>query len=306
MKSKIREIQNNSTKFMSKKIIYLLPLFLFLVSCEDVVQIKLDEGSKLYVIDAFINDLRTDQIVRVTTNDSYFANREAPPVENAIVTLVDLNTNTSYDFSYVSKGRYIYSLGTNDTISRIGHNYMLKVTINGETYTSISEQKRKAVIDSIAAFYNDGSDPFGGQADTYNVLLFARDKADNNADYYWLRTFRNDTLFNSSSDINICIDGTGGIVTNAPTDTIDFTPPATFLGFKTYRKNDRCRVEIHAISRETYFFFYQALAQINNGGLFATTPENIKTNISTPEKAATRAIGWFSMASAVTKEKLVQ
>ncbi len=289
-----------------KKILYMLPLLLLLASCEDVVQIKLDEGSKLYVIDAFINDLRTDQVVKVTTNDSYFSNREAPPVDNAIVTLVDLNTNASYNFNYISKGRYIYSIGAGDTISRTGHNYMLKVTINGETYTSITEQKRTAVIDSIAAYYNDGSDPFAGPSDSYVCLLFARDKADNSADYYWLRTFRNDTLFNGSADINICIDGTGGIVTNAPADTIAFTPPATFLGFKTYKKNDKCNVEIHSISRETYFFFYQALTQINNAGLFATTPENIKTNISTPANATTRAIGWFNMASAVTKEKLIQ
>lgn len=291
-----------------RKVIYIvfLPLVVMFTSCEDVVQIKLDEGSKLYVIDAFINNLRTDQVVRVTTNDSYFSNREAPAVDNAVVTLVDLTTNTNYNFSYTSKGKYIYSINTTDTISRLGHKYMLKVTIDGETYTSVSEQNRPAAIDSIASYFNDGSDPFGGPPNTYNCLLFAKDKADNNPDYYWIRTFRNDTLFNASGDINICIDGTGGIVTNAPEDSIEFTPPATFLGFKTYQKLDRCRVEVHSISRETYFFFVQALAQINNAGLFATTPENIKTNISTPSTAAIRAIGWFNVASAVTKEKLVQ
>lgn len=290
------------------KIVYILflPFVLLLTSCEDVVQIKLDEGSKLYVIDAFVSDLRTDQIVRVTTSDSYFANREAPPVENAIVTLVNLTTNVAYDFSYTSKGNYMYSVNVGDTIARFGHKFMLKVSINGDTYTSIAQKKRPAIIDSIAAFYNDGSDPFGGPTDTYNCLLFARDKADNDADYYWLRTFRNDTLFSGSGDINLCIDGTGGIVTNAPVDSIAFTPPATFIGFKTYKLNDVCKVEIHSISRETYFFFFQAQTQINNAGLFATTPENIKTNISTPDGAKVRAIGWFSMASAVTKSKLVQ
>ncbi len=289
-----------------KKLAYIIPLIIFFISCENVVQIKLDEGSKLYVIDAFISDLRTDQVVRVTTNDSYFSNRSAPPVDNAIVTLVDLNTSASYSFSYTSKGKYVYSINTPDTIARLGHKYMLQVTINGDTYTSINEQNRGAVIDSIGAYYNDGSDPFGGPANSYNCLLFARDKADNNPDYYWLRTFRNDTLFNGSADINICIDGTGGAVLNAPTDTIAFTPSATFLGFKNYKLNDVCKVEIHSISRETYFFFYQALTQINNAGLFATTPENIKTNISTPNGAKIRSIGWFSMATAVTKSKVVQ
>jgi hypothetical protein len=289
-----------------KKLLYIIPFFLLFSACEDVVQIELDEGSKLYVIDAFLNDLRNEQVVRVTTNDSYFSNREAPPVDNAVVELVDLNTNAVYNFPYTSKGKYVYPITAADTIARLGHKYMLKVTINGQTYTSLNQQNRPAVIDSIASYYNDGSDPFAGPADTYNCLLFARDKADNDPDYYWVRTFRNDTLFNGSADINICIDGTGGIVTNAPSDTIAFTPSATFLGFKTYKQFDKCKVEVHSISRETYFFFFQALTQINNAGLFATTPENIKTNISTPATATTRAIGWFSIASAVTKSKVVQ
>jgi hypothetical protein len=291
-----------------KKLVYLLPLVLLLASCQDVVQVKLDEGSKLYVIDAFISDLRYDQYVRVTTNDSYFSNREAPPVTNASVQLLDLNTNATYNFTYTTNGKYTYSITPADTIARLGHKYMLKVTIDGQAYTSLNEQKRPAVIDSIGSYYNDGSDPFSGLGpkDTYSCLLFARDKADNNPDYYWIKTFRNDTLFNGSEDINICIDGTGGAVYNAPKDTIEFTPSATFLGFKTYKYHDKCKVEIHSITHDTYFFFSQALQQINNGGLFATTPENVKTNISTPSSATTRAIGWFSMASAVTKEKLVQ
>jgi hypothetical protein len=293
-----------------KKIFKLLIISLFTLaftSCEDVVQIKLDEGSKLYVVDAFINDQLTQQVVKVTTNDSYFSNREAPGVTNANVTLVDLTTNTNYSFSHTGNGRYIFNnLDTNNNIGKIGHSYQLKVKIDGFEYTSTTTQKRTAIIDSISALYNEGQDPFGGPKDTYNCFLFARDKADNNTDYYWIRTFRNDTLFNDPSDLNISIDGTNGAVVDAPADSIDFTAPITFLGFKTYRENDKCKVEIHSISRETYFFFVQAIAQINNGGLFATTPENVKTNIVTPDGAKTKAIGWFNMATVYSKTKLVK
>lgn len=292
-----------------KKIYYLfLVSFVTIIfsSCEDVIQVKLDEGSKLYVIDAFINNRCQSQIVKITTNDSYFSNKKAPAVPNASVVLVDMTTNTTYNFPYTSDGNYVYYPTPTDSIHGFNHNYMLRVTIDGSEYTSVTTQKRAAVIDSVGALYNDGTDPFGGPKDTYNCLLFARDKADNNAEYYWIRTFRNDTLFNDPADLNICIDGTGGAVINAPADTIDFTPPSIFLGFKTFRKNDKCSVEVHSINRDTYFFFVQAIAQINNGGLFATTPENVKTNISTPEKAKIKAIGWFSMSSVASTKKLVQ
>ncbi len=287
------------------KLILVLISFSVLTSCTDVIQIKLDEGSKIYVVDAFVNNLRQDQVIKVTTNDSYFSNREAPPVTNANVVLKDLTANTQYVFNYTSNGNYVYTLASTDTIARVNHSYELNVTIDGFVYTSFNIQRRTAVIDSIISLPQEGG--FGPPTtDTiFNCLLLARDKVDNVGDYYWVKTYRNDTLMGAGRDINVTIDGVGGLVTSAPNDTIDFTPPATFLGFENFRKNSKCRVEIHSISRDNYFFFIQALAQINNGGLFATTPENVKTNIVTPDGAKTKAIGRFNMASVSTKSTIV-
>ncbi len=107
------------------------------------------------------------------------------------------------------------------------------------------------------------------------------------------------------ADINVAIDGTNGPVTNAGVDSTSFTPPITLLGFKQYQSGVSCGVEIHSISRETYYFFVQAGAQINNGGLFATTPENVKTNIRTPADAKTKTVGWFNMATVASKRIIV-
>ena len=137
-------------------------------------------------------------------------------------------------------------------------------------------------------------------------MLWAKDKVGTETDYYWIKTFRNDTLFSGSGDINISIDGTNGPVSDVPVDSTDFTPPITFLGFKNYKFGNTCKVEIHSLTHDAYFFFIQASAQINNGGLFATTPENVKTNIVTPEGVKTKAVGWFNMASVVTKTKVVK
>ncbi|MDO9000746.1 MAG: DUF4249 family protein [Bacteroidota bacterium] len=288
------------------KFLFISTAFFGITSCEDVVQIKLDEGSKLYVIDAFVNNTRSNQTIRVLTNDNYFSNREAPPVTNATVILKDLTANKQYNFNYTSKGNYVFALATTDTISKIGHQYELNVIVDGNTYTSICLQKRTAILDSISAVYNDGTSGFGPPNPSYNCFLWARDKVDLVPDYYWIKTFKNDTLFDKPSDLNTAIDGTGGEVTNAGgADTLDFTPPAIFLGFNSYKSGDKCKVEIHSISRETNNFLFQAVAQIQNGGLFATTPENVRTNITTPSGAKTKAVGWFNMATVVSKTKLI-
>jgi hypothetical protein len=291
-----------------KKITFYLFAFLFTVvlsSCTDVIQVKLDEGSKLYVIDAFVNDLRSAQTIKVLTNDTYFSNREAPPVVDAKVILKDLTANKQYKFDYSDKGNYVFIPTNADTIAKTDHQYELNVTIDGVTYTSLATQKRPAKIDSISAEFDDGTGGFGPPQPAYFCTLFAKDKADNNPDYYWIKTYRNDTLFSGSDDINVCIDGTGGVVTGLPVDSTDFTPPSSYLGFKPYQSGNTCRAEVHSISRTTYFFLIQALAQISNSGLFATTPENVKTNIVTPTEAKTKAIGWFNMASVASLTKVI-
>jgi hypothetical protein len=141
-----------------------------LSSCEDVVQIKLDEGSKLYVIDAFVNNLRTNQTIRVLNNDTYFSNSEPAPVTNASVILKDLTTNTDYTFNYTSKGNYVFTLAPTDTISKIGHQYELNVVIDGYTYRSLFLQKRTASLDTILAIYNEGDGGFGSPNPFYECF----------------------------------------------------------------------------------------------------------------------------------------
>lgn len=298
---------------MFKKTIKFSLLFLSIIglsSCEDVVQIELDKGSPLIVIDAFINNLREDQVIKISRNTDYFSTSNPEGIPGANVVITDLTENKDYVFNYTNNGKYVYTLASNDTIAKINHQYKLTITLDGAVYTANSIQKRPCSIDSISVIENDGSFGFGpppdpNQPKKFLCVLFAKDKVDSETDFYWIKTYRNDTLFNSPSDLNINVDGTGGEVEFTGTDSVEFTAPSTLLGFKDYLENDVCRVEVNSITRQTYNFFVQAQAQINNGGLFATTPENVKTNFSSP-KDKTKAVGWFSISSVATKSVLIK
>lgn len=111
-------------------------------SCEDVVQVKLDEGSKLYVIDAFINNLRQDQVVKITNNSSYFSSGNPSGVSGANVVLVDLTDNRQFTFTHTSNGNYVFSGWLTDTIAKVGHDYKLIVEIDGSQYLA----DRKSVV----------------------------------------------------------------------------------------------------------------------------------------------------------------
>lgn len=286
-----------------KKYIKIVSLFSLLVfaSCEDVIQVKLDEGSKHLVVDAFINDLRTDQKVRLTFTDAYFSGQNPPPVTNASVVLKDLTANKTYTFINNSNGDYVYSLTPTDTISYINHLYLLEVTYSGYTYTSMTNQYRTTTIDSIGVEFQEKT---SFQQEGYKCTMWGRDVPGPIIDYYWIKAYRNDTLFNTGSQINLAVNAANG----AGADGFIFSPPIaegiTPFG-EIYKLNDKCRVEIHSISPETFNFLSQVISQTTNSGLFATTPENVKTNIITPPNTKLKAIGWFNMASVSSLEVIV-
>ena len=279
-----------------KKYFVLLATVLLFSACENVVQIKLDKGSTLLVVDAFINDLRTTQKVRLTTTDDYFSGQNPPFVSGATVVLKDLTNNKIYNFSDKSNGDYTYSLTTSDTIGYVGHAYKLEETYNGNLYTSTVNQGSTAKLDSISAVYEDGSSIFAPKAGYYSVL-WARDLPGPVSDYYWIRSSKNNVPYSKASEINLAIDGTNGSVPS--NDTLLFTPPvinSLVPRDEVLDIGDTLSVEIHTISRETYYFLIQVINQTNNSGLFATTPENVRTNIVSPD-GATKGIGWFSVSA---------
>ena len=284
---------------MISKIFILVSLVLF-SSCEDVIQVKLDKGSELLVIDAFINDMRANQVVRLTNTDSYFSGQNPPPVDNASVQLRDVTANVTYTFVNSGNGNYVYTLTPTDTIARVGHSYELSVTYKGNVYTSYTTQKRSTRVDSISSNYRSQN---SFTQEGYYCKFWGMDAPGPEPDYYWVKAFRNGEMFNKGIQINLAFDG----AYSAGADGFVFIPPIaegiTPFG-ERYAYGDVCRVEVHSISRESYYFLIQVISQTTNSGMFATTPENVRTNINTPE-GAIKGIGWFNMASVGFLEKTV-
>jgi hypothetical protein len=184
----------------------------------------------------------------------------------------------------------------------VGHNYELTVTHQGNVFTSTSRMNRTAQVDSIISEFKEG----GGFADTdpgYDMSFLGFDIPGDTIDYYWIKSFRNGVFFNKGGDINICADGAFG----NGADGFPFIPPIAqgiTPNGERFQKNDICRVEIHSINLPTYNFLTQVQTQTTNTGLFATSPENVKTNIkSSSEKI--KVVGWFCMSAVGFRERLV-
>lgn len=284
-----------------KTVLFILVVIGF-TSCEDVIQVKLDQGDPIITIDAFVNDMRSQQKVRLTFTNGYFSQTPNSAVTGATVKVKDLTSGLEYNFTDNNDGNYVFNLNSTDTLGRVGHNYELTVTHQGNVFTSISRMNRTAQVDSIISEFKEG----GGFADTdpgYDMSFLGFDIPGDTIDYYWIKSYRNGVFFNKGGDINICADGAFG----NGADGFPFIPPIAqgiTPNGERFQKNDICRVEIHSINLPTYNFLTQVQTQTTNTGLFATSPENVKTNIkSSSEKI--KVVGWFCMSAVGFRERIV-
>jgi len=126
-----------------------------ILSCEDVVDVDLNEGQTRLVIDASINWFKNtsgnQQRIKLTLTAPFF-NDGVPPANDAVVTVTDSN-NTIYNF--IEEGNTgIYS--TNNFVPVIDETYTLIIIYNNETYTASETLKSVAPIDFVEQTNNGG------------------------------------------------------------------------------------------------------------------------------------------------------
>ncbi|MFI5141883.1 MAG: DUF4249 family protein, partial [Bacteroidia bacterium] len=283
----------------------------FVSSCTNVIQVSVPTASStLVVVDAFINNKPEVQKVRLTTTADYFSNATTPPVLGATVTLNDLTNNLTYTFTSDGNGNYIYTPLVNDSMAIVTHKYQLNVSYNGNNYFALSTLNRTIPVDSIAfrssvrdwqnSYPNDTTSPR-----RFFPLVIAFD-AKGAKDYYWLRVYKNGVFYNGPNQLKNFqdggYDGTDGFPINPQFSFFQLTSDDNPI----YRY-DVCTVEILSIDKNTNDYLGQLQTQLTNSqsGLFAVTPENIKTNIQ-QTTGAQKAIGWFNMGASSSKSQIAK
>ncbi len=281
---------------MNKSTIVLLFLSLALVSCETVIDAKLDEGPSQLSVDAWLTDQPGEQRIRLTQTAPYLNNGAATPATGARVGVRD-SKGRIFEFTDPDNDGY-YSwkpASTKDTLGRVGETYELGIDFQNQQYVSASKMNRVPAIDSLIfreEKINPLSEEKGFQAEFYTKDIPGA------ADYYRVRFFRNGQLQNRPNDLVIVYDA--GFSANGDTDGLEFIRPIrqSINPEKFYARNDTVRVEVQSITPEAFFFFIELRGQITNGGLFATPPANVPTNIRNLKTGGKEATGFF-VASAV-------
>ncbi|MDI9339715.1 MAG: DUF4249 family protein [Sediminibacterium sp.] len=300
---------NKVYRKLSVKIVLVLALTVMVTACEDRVQITIEKQEKLVVIDAFINNLREAQTIRLTMADSYFSGKLPSAISGASVKVKDLTNGRIFTFTENNGGgNYRFVPGVNDTVVYSGHNYELEVKYNESVYIGRTDGRRTAKIDSVYLQYKEEEKDDKGvvvNGSGYKLMLNATDIKGGNPDYYWIKTFKNGKFYNALSSLSITHFGH-----NNEFDGDYFAEDIWVAEVNgksdLLNKGDVARVEIHGISKYVYDFLELGAKMADNGGPFAVIQSNMISNITPATKDAIKVTGLFNVGMCSYGERRVQ
>lgn len=130
------------------RFLYGVPVLLALVGCERVVDLDVPEGPRRLVIEArlerVIGRVNGNQTITLTTTAPYFGDAAPPPATGATVRVTD-DAGVVVTFAETTPGRY----ATDQLTVRIGTEYRLSITFEGDIYESTEIAASVAPIDSL-------------------------------------------------------------------------------------------------------------------------------------------------------------
>ena len=271
------------------QILLVLAVSIVLWSCEDVIEIDLDDAPTQIVVDAWLdNKVDKTQSIVLTTTEPYFNNQFNTRINRANVTIYTSSGDTLF-FEETDSGIYTWQPEPGKNIGAIGTVYTLEVEANGSTYSAVSVLNPVPAVDSITQEFR--TDEIIGPDGIY-AEMFARDLP-GLGNSYWIKTFKNGEFLNKPQELNIAFDG--AFDPGAQLDAAIFIEPirelvnrvpdedneADNIDVAPWEVGDSILVEIHSINNDAFFFLDVARDQMTNGDntIFALPLSNADGNI---------------------------
>jgi hypothetical protein len=275
-----------------------------LFSCEDIVDIDVQEGVSQLTVDALINSKAQTQAIKLSLSQAYFDNSPVKPALGATVTVFD-EDSVAHDFVDIKNdGTYVYDAKTKP-LDKEGKQYVLYIKYQGEEFVSLSKLNRVPKIDSINyAVEKFPIEPDNGPQEGFQPQFYAHD-FEGEGDCYWIKSAKNHKYFNKSNQISVAYDA--GFSPGSKTDGLLFILPIRqSLGGELYSDKDTLTVDLYSITKEQ-FYYLQIVQQVSsNGGLFATPLSNIPTNVINYNSQSTKkAVGFFGIMAVNSAEAII-
>lgn len=304
---------SNIINKMGYKFIIVIFLAAGFFSCEDVVEIDVDDAPTKLVVDAWLNNKEEAQVIRLSNTQTYFDADPTPGVSGASIG-IQSSDGEVFIFEDQGNGDYIWEPDGRSSLGEVGLTFDLGIELDGKTYFSTSTLNRVPPIDSINQRFEEET--------TFNFEhihcnFFARDPI-GPGDTYWIKTFKNDQFLNKPLEMNVAYDA--GFSAGSEVDGLIFIPPIRDTmdpvldedpdqekSPSPWAVGDIARVEIHSISLEAFYFLSVTRDQLLNSlnGIFAEPISNTQGNIFSTDQEE-EVLGMFVVSAISSLEYEVQ
>lgn len=242
-------------------------------SCEEVVEVELQESEPRLVVEASIiwekgTSGKTQNII-LTTTTPYF-NSDISPARGALVE-VRSSTGEIYDFNEVDPGTYINT----NFLPELNKEYQLTIQYEDEIYTATESMIPVVDLEEVEQTENGG---FSGN--DIELKAYFKDPAEI-SNYYFFKFYFEDLAIQIYND-----EFTNGNRTFA------------YFSNEDLKIGDEVNFEIQGISKRFYEYLYILSSQAgeNNGGPFQTQPTTVRGNIINETNPENFAFGYFRLS----------
>ncbi len=268
------------------KIAHNILLFILLIicySCEEVVEVDLQESPPRLVIEASIvwnkSSAGNFQIIRLTTTTPYF-DTDISPAKNAIVEIVS-NSGDSFKFIEEDSGIYVNT----NFLPEVNKEYRLTIRYNNEVYSATESLIPVVNLEEVEQTLNGG---FSG--DDIELKAYFTDPVEI-SNYYLFKFYVEDISIQINDD-----EFTNGNRTFA------------YFSDEDLKVGDVVNFEIQGISERFYEYLYILSSQAgeSNGGPFQTQPTTVRGNIVNETNPDNFAFGYFRLSQSDNLQYTIQ
>ena len=275
------------------------------VSCEEIIDIDLDEGVTRLVVEGRVEKIQGrlsgSQVIKLSTTDDYFSQAHTPEVQGAVVVVSDDLNNT---FQFMESATEPGSYTTDSLFAETDRTYTLTIEYDGDTYTAQETLLSVAAIDSIYQVYQEDYRPsvHGGNDldEGYVPTIDYSDPAGIENYYQWeiyvdgeyrieadpgnlFRLIQNDELYDGQQ-----------VIGHTPDGHLFLEPGQVVM------------IRQMSLSRVGYDFLSLFFSQSAERGMFDTPPATIRGNVINVTDSGHYPLGIFGASEVAEAEIVIQ
>jgi hypothetical protein len=278
------------------KVLSLIFVILVSWSCQEIIDLDLEQSEPKIVIEGRIVDEYTIHRIRVSQSLNYYDTGRMDPIPGAEISLLDGNDNLISEFVYNPQDSIFQ---TPDSLGlEVGSEYKLQILVNEELFEATGKILENPTLDSLYYLSEKEMQQLGQPVFGEGYFMFVNGRLNNEGvEYFKLDITVNDTLRNSR-----------GALSNSVLTSEFFGKEFRALPVPgTFEEEDTVDLELYTLNEDVYQYYVEFINLLfNDGGVFSPPPVNPDSNIKNITNPENKPLGFIQFSSLQRKRLVIE